>query len=84
PGDPFKAWDVSATYDYMPRQYITFRWELNHRHANVPYWTGPGGITPPGGNNGNPGALVVQNGSTWEPDLRHTEDRATMAILVKF
>jgi len=84
PGDPFKAWDISATYDYMPSQYITFRWEFNHRHANVPYWTGPGGITPPGGNNGNPGAVVVQNGTTWEPDLRHTEDRATMAILVKF
>jgi Putative beta-barrel porin-2, OmpL-like. bbp2 len=84
PGDPFKAWDLSATYDYMPSQYITFRWEINHRHANVPYWTGPGGITPPGGNNGNPGALVVQNGTTWFPDLRQTEDRATMAILVKF
>jgi len=85
PGDPFKAWDISATYDYMPKQYITFRWEFNHRHANVPYWNGPGGMTPPGGNNGNPGAIVIlSNGSEWFPDLRHTEDRATMAILVKF
>jgi HAMP domain-containing protein len=84
PGDPYKAWDVSATYDYMPSQYITFRWEFNHRHANVPYFSGPGGVTPPGGNNGNPGATVVQNGAIWQPDLRHTEDRATMAILVKF
>lgn len=84
PGDPYKAWDMSATYDYMPSQYITFRWEFNHRHASVPYWTGPGGITPPGGNNGNPGFLVVQNGVTWQPDLRKTEDRGTMAILVKF
>jgi Putative beta-barrel porin-2, OmpL-like. bbp2 len=84
PGDPYKAWDISATYDYMPSQYITFRWEFNHRHANVPYWSGPGGVTPPGGNNGNPGATVAQNGVTWQPDLRNTEDRATMAILVKF
>ena len=85
PGDPFKAWDISGTYDYMPSQYITFRWEINHRHASVPYWSGPGGITPPGGNNGNPGNMVtLQNGSTWFPDLRRTEDRATMAILVKF
>jgi hypothetical protein len=93
PGDPFKAWDISATYDYMPSQYITFRWEFNHRHANVPYWTGPGGITPPGGNNGTPGSLVCLNNATactglpsntWYPDLRDTEDRATMAILVKF
>jgi hypothetical protein len=80
PGDPFKAWDMSATYDYMPSQYITFRWEFNHRHANVPYWSGPGGMTPPGGNNGDPGATIAG----WSPDLRHTEDRATMAILVKF
>jgi len=80
PGDPFKAWDISGTYDYMPSQYITFRWEFNHRHANVPYWSGPGGVTPPGGNNGNPGSTIPG----WQPDLRHTEDRATMAILVKF
>ena len=48
PGDPFKAWDVSATVDYMPSQYITFRMEYNHRAANVPYFSGPGGITPSG------------------------------------
>jgi hypothetical protein len=54
PGDPFKAWDSSLTFDYMPKQYITFRWEYDYRHANVPYWTGRGGITPPGGNNGSP------------------------------
>jgi hypothetical protein len=38
PGDPFKAWDASATFDYMPSQYITFRWEFDHRAANVPYF----------------------------------------------
>ena len=81
PGDPFKAWDMSATYDYMPSQYITFRWEFNHRHSNVPYWSGPGGITPTvSGNVGAPGSFVPG----WAPDLRYTEDRATMAILVKF
>src|SRR5271163_248556 len=47
PGDPFKAWDASLTFDWMPSQYITFRWEFDHRAANVPYWTGPGGLTPP-------------------------------------
>src|SRR6202451_1019071 len=54
PGNPFKAWDSSVTFDYMPKQYITFRWEYDYRHANVPYWSGRGGITPPGGNNGSP------------------------------
>ncbi|HVM92443.1 MAG TPA: outer membrane beta-barrel protein [Terriglobales bacterium] len=80
PGDQFKAWDMSATYDYMPSQYVTFRWEYNHRHANVPYFSGPGGVTPPGGNQGAPGSVVED----WSPDLRHTENRGTMAILVKF
>lgn len=55
PGDPFKAWDVSATFDWMPRQYITFRWEYGYRHANVPYFSGSGGITP--GVNGNPSVI---------------------------
>jgi hypothetical protein len=80
PGDPYKAWDASATFDYMPSQYITFRWEYNHRHANVPYFSGPGGVTPPGGNTGALGSLVPG----WAPDLRKSEDRLNLAILVKF
>jgi hypothetical protein len=58
PGDKFTAWDASTTFDYMPSQYITWRLEYNHRAANVPYFSGPGGITPPGGNTGAPGSLV--------------------------
>lgn len=85
PGDSYKAWDASATFDYMPSQYITFRWEYNHRHANVPYFSGPGGITPPSGNTGPLGSTVIlPSGATWYPDLRKTEDRLNLAILVKF
>jgi hypothetical protein len=70
PGDPFKAWDSSFTFDYMPKQYITFRWEYDYRHANVPYWTGSGGITPPGSggvpytNNGSPQFYACNDGNT--------------------
>jgi len=93
PGDPYKAWDVSGTFDWMPSQYITFRWEYNHRAANVPYFSGSGGVTPPGGNQGTAGSFVCLSGfttcngsptNTWFPDLRKTENRATIAILVKF
>ncbi len=80
PGDPFKAWDTSVTTDYMPSQYITYRFEYNHRAANVPYFAGPGGVTPPGGNTGAPGSFVPG----WSPDLRNSENRMTGAILVKF
>lgn len=64
PGDPFKAWDSSITFDYMPKQYITFRAEYDYRHASVPYWTGAGGITPPGGNNGAPTYFVCSSGAS--------------------
>jgi hypothetical protein len=88
PGDPFKAWDASGTFDYMPSQYITFRWEFDHRAANVPYWSGPGGITPtscptaPLVENicGSPGAFVPG----FTPDLKKIENRIDLAILVKF
>jgi hypothetical protein len=64
PGNPFKAWDSSYTFDYMPKQYITFRWEYDYRHASVPYWTGRGGITPPGGNNGSPEDYACISGAS--------------------
>ncbi len=64
PGDPFKAWDTSATFDYMPKQWLTLRFEGDYRHANVPYWSGAGGITPPpGSNNGSPTQYACVNGA---------------------
>lgn len=79
PGDSYKAWDVQAAFDYIPNGYITFRTEFNHRAANVPYFSGPGGVTPPGGNQGAPGSAV----GGWSPDLSKSENRLTLAMLVK-
>jgi hypothetical protein len=53
-GDASQAHDGTITFDYMPKQFITFRLEEAYRYSTTPYWTGHGGITPPGGNNGNP------------------------------
>jgi hypothetical protein len=64
----------------MPREFITFRAEFNHRAANVPYFTGPGGVTPDGGNQGGAGSLV--NG--WTPDLVKNENRLTFAMMLKY
>jgi hypothetical protein len=80
PGDQYSAWDMQTTFDYMPSQFVTFRGEFTHRHASVPYFTGPGGVTPPGGNQGAPGSIVPN----WTPDLVPTENRVTFALLVKF
>jgi hypothetical protein len=80
PGDQFKGWDASATFDYMPVQFITFRWEYDYRGSSVPYFAGKGGVTPPGGNTGLPGSFVPG----FAPDLRVSEHRLNMAMLVKF
>src|SRR5262249_32613622 len=79
PGDRFKGLDGSVTFDYMPTQFTTFRIEYDHRTSNVPYYSGPGGVTPPGGNTGPPGSFVPG----WAPDLRKYERRLTIALLVK-
>ncbi len=79
PGDKFVAWDTQLTFDWMPSQYITFRTELGYRHANVPYFSGAGGVTPPGGNQGALGSNV----DGWSPDLVKSEPRFTLAMLVK-
>jgi len=79
PGDTYKAWDGSITFDWMPNQFVTFRFEGNHRQANIRYFAGSGGVTPPGGNTGPPGSFVPG----FAPDLRHSENRLTLALLVK-
>src|SRR5260370_41745170 len=93
PGNQFRAWDTQATFDFMPSQFLTWRFEYTHRAANVPYFSGPGGVTPPGGNTfGAPGSTVCFSGAppcgslanTWFPDLRKSENRLNMAILGKF
>ena len=79
PGDPYKAWDTQITGDYMPTRNITFRLEFNHRFANVPYFTGPGEVTPSGGNQGAAGSAVAG----FTPDLSKQENRLSAAMLVR-
>lgn len=81
PGDPFIAWDTQVTADYMPNRNITFRLEFTHRWANVPYFSGSGGLTPPGGNDGSPSNGT--NKGSWTPDLVQSENRITAAMLVR-
>ena len=80
PGDGFHAWDVQITGDYMPTRNITFRLEYNHREADVPYFSGTGGVTPPNGNTGSPGSYVAG----WNPDLSTAESRLTAAMMIRF
>ena len=95
PGQQFKAWDYSIGLDWMPRQFVTFRIEFNRRAASVPYFSGGGGITPPGAVNTPSGSQtpVCPSGSGgcapgsavpgWAPDLARAESRINMALLLK-
>ena len=64
PGDQAHQWDATLTVQYMPKDFITFWGEAGYRHSDVPYFTGPGGITPPGGNNGAPASYVCSTGAS--------------------
>jgi Putative beta-barrel porin-2, OmpL-like. bbp2 len=79
PGQKYEAWDMQITQDFIPKEFVIFRAEFNHRAANVPYFTGHGGVTPPGGNQGDPGSTV----KGWTPDLVKSEDRITFAMMVR-
>ena len=96
--------DGTITFQYMPKQYITWWGEWGYRHSDIPYFAGRGGVTPPGGNNGLPqyytcisGASAMTNdlgaaetacggglGSVWFPDLRKSETKLSVGVMVKF
>lgn len=77
PGDPFTGWDISTNLDYMPNQSITFRIELIHRNANVPYFAGRGGVTSP------TGYTTTPLPADWRPDLVKSETRIVVAMLFR-
>jgi hypothetical protein len=93
PGQSLFQWDTQLNFQYMPKDWITWWTEATFRHSSVPYWSGPGGVTPPGGNNGSPASCVGggQNATTnqcdvgdWFPDLRTREVVYGAGVLVKF
>jgi Putative beta-barrel porin-2, OmpL-like. bbp2/Carboxypeptidase regulatory-like domain len=104
PGQGAAMQDGTITFQYMPKQYITWWGEWGYRHSDIPYFAGRGGVTPPGGNNGLPqyytcmsGASAMTNnlgaaesacgggiGSVWFPDLRKTETKLSVGVMVKF
>jgi hypothetical protein len=104
PGQRAHMWDSTVTLQYMPKQYITWWAEAGYRHSDIPYFTGRGGITPPGGNTGSPSDYVCAAGgsagtnslsaaetacgggasSVWFPDLRRSETKFSLGVMVKF
>jgi Putative beta-barrel porin-2, OmpL-like. bbp2/Carboxypeptidase regulatory-like domain len=93
PGQRLFQWDSQLNLQYMPKDWITWWTEATFRHSSVPYWTGSGGVTPPGGNNGSPGSCVGGgsdpttgncSATDWFPDLRTREVVIGAGVMVKF
>jgi hypothetical protein len=78
PGDSFDAWDASTALQYMPDPYVTWGIEFVHRHANVPYFAGSGGVTSATGT--WPGGGFDPS---YKPDLVQTENRLILYMLVR-
>jgi hypothetical protein len=88
PGTKFDGWDVSTTFDWMPTENITFRFELVHRQSSVPYFAGPGGVTSPdgykqGGLASPDGTIFTSIPGGWTPDLVQQESRIIGALLFR-
>ena len=64
PGQKLYQWDTTLNFQYMPKEWITWWSEFGFRHSSAPYFSGTGGVTPPGGNNGAPTNLVCNSGAT--------------------
>ena len=64
PGQKAHMWDSTVTLQYMPKEYLTWWTEVGYRHADIPYFAGRGGVTPPGGNNGFPQYFTCNTGAT--------------------
>ena len=64
PGLPFKGYDFQLSFDYMPSQWVTWKVEFTQRGSQTPVFAGPGGMTPPGGNNGLPQYYSCNDGTS--------------------
>ena len=93
PGQKLFQWDTQLNLQYMPKDWITWWTEATFRHSSVPYWSGSGGVTPPGGNTGTPTSCVGGgsdpttgncSASDWFPDLRTREVVVGAGVMVKF
>jgi hypothetical protein len=64
PGQHAYMWDTTLNFQYMPKEWITWWSELGYRHSDIPYFAGPGGVTPPNGNNGSPSTFACNSGNS--------------------
>jgi hypothetical protein len=77
--DPFAGAGLAATLDYWPSPWLVTRIEGSHRLANQPLFSGPGGITGPGGQLPVNAAAMAM----FTPDLRRTDNRILFNVTLR-
>ncbi|MEO6253248.1 MAG: outer membrane beta-barrel protein [Ferruginibacter sp.] len=78
--DPSKKLNIlqlTGTFDVMPNDHFTFRFEYGFRKSNKPYFAGSNGTTSPDG-------WIDTPGNNWRPNLSNTEGRLTIAASFRF
>jgi hypothetical protein len=70
----FLGGGFTVTVDMLPSPWVLLRAEYGHRIANIPYFSGPGGITGPGGVMPSDPASAA----SFTPDLRKSDDRVVV------
>jgi len=75
----FLGGGFAGTLDFLPSPWLLLRLEYAHRLANIPYFSGPGGITGPGGVAATDPAGVA----SFKPDLRQSDDRVVANITLR-
>ena len=76
----FTGGGFTATLDYLPSPWLLWRLEYAHRVANVPFFSGHGGIT----GNGPDGTVNTALGAPrFTPDLQTTDDRIVANVTLR-
>lgn len=73
--EKLKLFQFTTTFDIMPNDFITFRFEYSYRESSIPYFTGAGGTTSASGWTNGPTTILP-----WAADLKKTENRVTIAV----
>lgn len=74
-GRKLEIFQFTTTFDIMPNDFVTFRFEYGFRKSSVPYFTGSGGTTSANGWTNGPSTLLP-----WAANLSKTENRVTIAV----
>jgi hypothetical protein len=73
---PFEGSGYTATLDFNPSPWLIYRLEYMHRQANIPFFSGHGGITSSDG-------LKATGQTGFAPDLRNTDDRVVANLTLR-